>query len=119
LKPVQVSFCGAFIALLTIPAYAHTLRLGGVMVFLSGFFDSLNGALARKTRQFTKAGSFIDSTLDRYGDCFYLVGVWVYFACADPAKMVVFTGLTFFVCPGSIWSAIPVPGERGWAFRFP
>lgn len=101
LKPVHVSFWGAFVGLLTIPAYAHSLWLGGVLVLLSGFFDSLDGALARKTRQVTKAGSFMDSALDRYSDVFYVVGVWVYFACADPAKLLAVTGLTFFCLSGA------------------
>jgi phosphatidylglycerophosphate synthase len=101
LRPVHVSFIGVLVGLLTIPAYAYTLWLGGVMVLLSGFFDSLDGGLARKSMQINRSGSYIDSTLDRYSDYFYLIGVWVYFIFSSPSNLIPVTLLIFLCLSGA------------------
>lgn len=101
LRPVHISLVGFFFSLLTIPAYAYSLWLGGAMVLLSGFFDTLDGALGRKSKQTSRSGSFIDSTLDRYSDFFYLMGIWVYFLCFNSLNPAVFTMLIFLCLSGS------------------
>jgi phosphatidylglycerophosphate synthase len=45
----------------------------GVIVFLVGFMDGVDGAIARITRTATKWGGFLDSVLDRYGDSLILL----------------------------------------------
>lgn len=53
------------------------LFAAGLVVLLAGFFDILDGALARRTNQTTRFGSFLDSTLDRLSEALLLLGILV------------------------------------------
>lgn len=53
--------------------------VAGITLLISGFFDLLDGALARQTKNTTLFGGFLDSVLDRYTDLFVLYGVCIYF----------------------------------------
>lgn len=101
LRPVHISLLGVLFGLLAIPAYAYSLWLGGATVLLSGFLDTLDGALGRKSKQTSSWGSFIDSTVDRHSDFFYLLGIWVYIMCSNFLNPVVFTLLIFFCLSGA------------------
>ncbi len=57
------------------------LVAGGILVIVSGLFDTIDGAVARKTGRVTKFGALYDSTIDRYSEVtvyfglgFYLIG---------------------------------------------
>lgn len=68
------------------------IRLGGLLLLLSGLFDLLDGQVAREGGTTTAFGAFYDSTLDRVGEG------------------AVFTGLTFYFLAG------PLPSDlRGRA----
>ncbi|MGD9115801.1 MAG: CDP-alcohol phosphatidyltransferase family protein [Dehalococcoidia bacterium] len=51
---------------------------GGFVVLAAGFFDILDGALARHTGKVTKFGGVLDSTLDRLSDAALLVAILFY-----------------------------------------
>lgn len=51
--------------------------VGGVMVLLSGWFDIVDGAVARVTRKESKRGAFLDSALDRVAEVALFVGILV------------------------------------------
>ncbi|HON85907.1 MAG TPA: CDP-alcohol phosphatidyltransferase family protein [Syntrophorhabdaceae bacterium] len=53
--------------------------ISGIALLLSGFFDLLDGALARVSKRVTPFGGFLDSVLDRYTDLFVLYGISIYF----------------------------------------
>lgn len=53
------------------------LFAAGVVVLLAGFFDMLDGALARRTNQTTRFGAFLDSTLDRLSEAVLLLSILV------------------------------------------
>ena len=55
------------------------LTLGGVLMLGAGAFDMLDGAVARATKQITRFGGFLDSTLDRYSEAAIYFGLLVYF----------------------------------------
>ncbi len=55
------------------------LFAAGWVVLLSGFFDIIDGALARGTNQVTKFGGILDSTLDRLSEAVMLLGIMAYF----------------------------------------
>ncbi len=42
------------------------LLAAGIVVLVAGFFDMLDGALARHTNQATRFGAVLDSILDRF-----------------------------------------------------
>lgn len=53
---------------------------GGVVVLVAGFFDMVDGALARYQGKVTRFGAALDSTLDRYAEAaLFLALVWFYF----------------------------------------
>ncbi|WP_416839492.1 CDP-alcohol phosphatidyltransferase family protein [Haloferax sp. DFSO52] len=49
--------------------------LGALFVFLNGWLDLVDGALARKQGVSSKAGDMLDHVLDRYADIVVLVGL--------------------------------------------
>jgi CDP-diacylglycerol--glycerol-3-phosphate 3-phosphatidyltransferase len=55
------------------------VRLGGLLVLLSGIFDILDGQVARQGGMMTTFGAFYDSTLDRVGESAVFAGLAIYF----------------------------------------
>ena len=53
--------------------------IGGVLVLVSGLFDLLDGALARFTKQTTKFGAILDSTVDRVSEAVILCGLLIWY----------------------------------------
>lgn len=51
------------------------LVLAAVLLLVSGFFDALDGVVARLFGSVTVFGGFLDSMLDRYADALVLVGL--------------------------------------------
>ena len=50
------------------------------LIVLAGFFDIMDGAVARNCGQVSSFGSFLDSVLDRYSDLSLLIGVLIYYS---------------------------------------
>jgi CDP-diacylglycerol--glycerol-3-phosphate 3-phosphatidyltransferase len=70
------------------------LIAAGVLLLLGGFFDMLDGALARHTEQVTRFGAMLDSTLDRLSEAALLVGVLVLWASEDYPVGILLAGIT-------------------------
>jgi CDP-diacylglycerol--glycerol-3-phosphate 3-phosphatidyltransferase len=51
----------------------------GFVVLTAGFFDMLDGSLARNTNQVTRFGGILDSTLDRLSEAALMVSILVVF----------------------------------------
>jgi phosphatidylglycerophosphate synthase len=58
----------------------------------SGFFDLVDGVVARHQGISTRFGAFLDSTLDRFADVAVLVGLSIYFARIGEPGNVLLTG---------------------------
>ena len=56
------------------------LLIAGLVVLIAGFFDILDGALARRTNQATRFGAVLDSTLDRLSEAVLLLGILILYA---------------------------------------
>jgi CDP-diacylglycerol--glycerol-3-phosphate 3-phosphatidyltransferase len=78
-------------------ATGHFL-LGGVLVLASGLFDLLDGALARFTKQTTKFGAILDSTVDRISEAAILCGLLIWYLARGGSLEIV---LIFAVLIGS------------------
>ncbi len=65
----------------------------GVMILVSGFFDMLDGALARRTNQATKFGAILDSTLDRLSEAALLLCIMALYAEPGQVFGVMLTGV--------------------------
>jgi CDP-diacylglycerol--glycerol-3-phosphate 3-phosphatidyltransferase len=86
-KPNVLTLLGLFFSLLASFFIAATgrLLLAGILLVVSGFFDLLDGAVARSTNTVTHFGGFFDSVLDRYSDLVVMFGISIYFLYrADP-----------------------------------
>lgn len=55
------------------------LTWGGAVALFWVLFDAVDGSMARLSDQVSKAGAFLDSTLDRYVEFFLLTGLMWYF----------------------------------------
>ena len=55
--------------------HLHMVRLAGFLVLLGGFFDILDGRVARLTGLGSKFGAFYDSTLDRISEVAVYIGL--------------------------------------------
>ena len=81
LTPNMISVLGIVLSVLAAVAYAMgfgqpLLLLVAVFLLLaSGFFDTLDGVLARNFQQATVFGGFFDSLLDRYADAIVYSGI--------------------------------------------
>ena len=60
--------------------FSHHLLIGGVLVLFSGWFDMLDGALARLTNGVTRFGGMLDSTVDRLSEAALFLGLIIFFA---------------------------------------
>jgi CDP-diacylglycerol--glycerol-3-phosphate 3-phosphatidyltransferase len=76
-----------------------SIRVGGLVILLSGALDGLDGALARLQGKTSKFGAFLDSTCDRWSELFLFGGLTVYFAVDADGFGVV---LTFAAAVGSV-----------------
>jgi archaetidylinositol phosphate synthase len=62
--------------------------VGGILLLLSGFFDIVDGSVARVTRQISKKGAFLDSVFDKV------------------AEVAIFGGIAFGQLADSFWCLI-------------
>jgi archaetidylinositol phosphate synthase len=70
-----LGFCVSAIAALVIllyPIWHYILIVSAGLILLGGYFDALDGAIARNSHQITAFGGFLDSVLDRYSDAIML-----------------------------------------------
>jgi CDP-diacylglycerol--glycerol-3-phosphate 3-phosphatidyltransferase len=70
----------------------HNLA-AGVVTLVAGFFDMLDGALARLTGRVTRFGAVLDSTLDRLSEAVLLLALMVVFAREGHAMWALLSGI--------------------------
>jgi len=78
---------------------ARMFRYAGLVIIGSGFFDLVDGRVARASNQVTRFGGFFDSVIDRYSDASQFFGLLVFYSRSDRFFYVV---LTAFVMVSSI-----------------
>lgn len=74
---LAISFAagGAYAStLFGVPNYLAAV-VGGVLLLVSGFFDMIDGAVARVTKQASKKGAFLDSTFDKISEVVIFIGI--------------------------------------------
>jgi len=69
------------------------LFAAGFVVLFAGFFDILDGALARSTNRTTQFGAILDSTLDRLAEAVVLLSILALYAREQSAAGVLVVGL--------------------------
>jgi CDP-diacylglycerol--glycerol-3-phosphate 3-phosphatidyltransferase len=86
--------------------------VAGLAILLSGFFDLLDGVVARKLGKVTAFGAFLDSVLDRYSDLFLLLAFLIHYLKKGEANLAI---LTFAVTIGI--TLIPYTRARAEALQ--
>ena len=75
-NPNILTIIGLFIGILAAYLFAKgNLLGGGLLIALSGFFDIIDGAVARNQGSNSQFGSILDSTTDRLTDAFIITGI--------------------------------------------
>lgn len=70
---------------------------GGVLLALSGLCDMVDGATAREGRRTSRAGAFLDSTIDRYSEVLVFLGAFVYYLARSPRGPEILTAAMVFL----------------------
>ena len=80
ITPTTLTWLGFSIALgaAIVIATGH-LFVAGFIVLAGGFFDMLDGTLARRTGRVTTFGALLDSTLDRVSEAALLLGILIFY----------------------------------------
>ncbi len=78
---------------------ARMFFYAGLVIIGSGFFDLVDGEVARATNRVTRFGAFFDSVIDRYSDASQFFGLLLFYARGDRFFYVV---LTAFVMVSAI-----------------
>ena len=80
-NPNLLSLVGVIVSLAGALAFAQgALRWGAVLVLAGGFFDLVDGVVARHQQRVSAFGAFLDSTLDRLVDMGLLLGILMHYA---------------------------------------
>lgn len=85
----------------TLPSLAGALAFSmghfvaaGTLILFGGFFDLVDGVVARHNDAATRFGAFLDSTLDRLVDMALLLGIAMFFVLEGEPRHVLLTGYT-------------------------
>lgn len=93
--PNLLTVTGALISCGAAAAFAVGAPVvAGILILLGGFFDLVDGVVARHLGISTTFGAFLDSTLDRLVDMALYLGIALYFASIGRVDLVALTGVT-------------------------
>jgi CDP-diacylglycerol--glycerol-3-phosphate 3-phosphatidyltransferase len=94
LNPNLLTVVGTLVSLLAAAAFAAgEFVVAGVLILAGGFFDLVDGVVARHHDISTRFGAFLDSTLDRLVDMALLVGLAVHYAAVGEPGNVLLAGV--------------------------
>lgn len=79
INPDALTVTGLIVTIVAAVTLTQNLFLGGLLILIGGFFDLLDGAVAKTHNKFTEFGAFLDSVMDRYSDAFLFLGFTWYF----------------------------------------
>ena len=93
------------------------LIIGGILLLVSGFFDMVDGQVARVTGKTSKKGSYLDSMFDKIAEVAIFLGILVG-GYAEPYLVFLAITLSLLVSYARAKSdAINVKLTRGWNWR--
>jgi|UniRef100_A0A7C6EDG3 CDP-diacylglycerol--glycerol-3-phosphate 3-phosphatidyltransferase len=68
--------------------------IAGALLLLVGFFDTVDGEVARKSNRINPKGAFLDSTIDRISEFLVFLGIFIFFR--ENPKITILIFITFF-----------------------
>jgi len=97
ITPSAITWFGFLLAAgATVLIITGHLFAAGWVVLIGGFFDMLDGALARYTNRATRFGAILDSTIDRLSEAVVLLGILVLYAREQLLAQTLLVGVTLF-----------------------
>jgi len=94
INPNLLTVFGALVSLFAAAAFAAGWFVtGGIGILAGGFFDLVDGVVARHHGTTTRFGAFLDSTLDRLVDMALLLGIALHFARVGRPDVVLLAGV--------------------------
>ncbi|OGW94343.1 MAG: hypothetical protein A3G36_02100 [Omnitrophica bacterium RIFCSPLOWO2_12_FULL_45_13] len=92
ITPDQVTILGLLVncaAAFFIAQSGLSYLMTGILIWIAGFFDALDGSIARATGRVTTFGNFFDSVLDRYSDSVIYLGILARFLRSGNSNYVI------------------------------
>lgn len=75
INPNTLTLFGLLLSLISAFFFAQRLLfMAGAFLLISGFFDALDGLVARENNRTTKFGGYLDSVCDRFADAAVIMG---------------------------------------------
>lgn len=113
LRPNTITTIGVGFVIASAVAFGMgSIRLGGLLLLLSGVVDTLDGAVARRTGATSKFGAFYDSTLDRIGDGATFIGIGLFFMTGPD---IAYRNVAVVMCMVAILASLVVSYTRARA----
>ena len=113
--PNLISWIGLILAfisglLMYLSHSAHVLLLlGAAVVLISGYFDALDGKVAKLAGKASKKGDYLDHVFDRYADMFMIGGVAFSSWCNPYVGMLALVGVLLTSYMGTQAQAVGAP----------
>ena len=111
ISPNQVTFLGlsinCLVAFFIARGGLNYLAIG-ILIWVAGFFDALDGSVARATGRTTVFGNFLDSVLDRCADSVVYFGILLYFLRLGEANYVILVVIALVGSPGVRYRSWPM-----------
>jgi len=86
--PNAITITGFIFMIFACSVLVSDLMTGGILVLTAGFFDMLDGAIARAKNMVSPYGAFLDSILDRYADASIMLAIsWNMFSLGHTVGM--------------------------------
>ncbi|MBA3759596.1 MAG: CDP-alcohol phosphatidyltransferase family protein [Gemmatimonadales bacterium] len=112
-RPNSITTVGTGLVLVSAIVYATGhIRIGGLLLLLSGVADTLDGQVARGGAMVTRFGAFYDSTLDRVGDGATFIGIGAFLLTAPD---VAYRSPAVILCMVAILASVLVSYARARA----
>ncbi|MDR3206383.1 MAG: CDP-alcohol phosphatidyltransferase family protein [Candidatus Methanoplasma sp.] len=114
-NPNIISWIGLILALLSgIALYLsfemhYLLIVGAALVIISGYFDALDGKVAKLFGKASKKGDYLDHVFDRYADVFMIGGVAVSAWCNPYLGVLALVGVLLTSYMGTQAQAVGAP----------
>ncbi len=91
------------------PSHYELLLTGAIVVLISGYFDALDGKVARIWNKCSKKGDYLDHVFDRYADVFIIGGIAISEWCNPYWSIAALVGVLLTSYMGTQAQAIGAP----------
>jgi Phosphatidylglycerophosphate synthase len=114
-NPNVISWIGLILAFLSGLLFylsydgTYLLLIGAAVVLISGYFDALDGKVAKLAGKASRKGDYLDHVFDRYADIFMIGGVAVSSWCNPYLGMLALVGVLLTSYMGTQAQAVGAP----------